>query len=165
MDASVSGRSYSTAAMDTEHGVSVDSTAKIFNTASGSSGTDPESVLQPTTSPCIMDHLVYHDARLSIGLSRYPTARGQLVAQLREILGKRDLFSLDSGEFSGIMQTISEVAAACCQAYSVQRSALVTDGGDSIAIIPLHGLSQKWQPVRYDGTEFHEGFPGYITSK
>ena len=63
------------------------------------------------------------------------------------------------------MKTISEVAAACCQAYSVQRSALVTDGGDSIAIIPLHGLSHKWQPIRFDGTEFHEDFPGYITSK
>ena len=151
--------------MDTGHGVSVSSTAKIFYMALGPPGTDPESVLQPTISPYILDHFVNDDTRLSVGLFRYPTARGQLVVQLRQTLGKHDLFSLDCGEFSSIMQTISVVAAACCQAYNVQRSALVTDGGDFIAIIPLHGLSQKWQPVRYDQKEFHEDFPGYITSK
>ena len=165
MDMSVSGKSCSIAAMDAEHGICVSSTAKIFYTASGSSGTDPESILQPATCPYTLNHLVYNDARLSVGLSRYPTARGQLVAQLGQTLGKHDLFSLDCGEYLGIMQTISELAAACRQAYSVQRSALVTEGGDSIAIIPLHGLSQKWESIRYDGKEFHEDFPAYITSK
>ena len=165
MDVSVSGRSCSIAAMDTGHGTTVSSTAKIFYTASGSSGSDPKSVLQPTTSPYMLDHLVYNGTRLSVGLSRYPTARGQLVAQLGQTLGKRELFSRDSGEFSGIMQTIAVVAAACCQVYNVQRSALVTDGGNSITIIPLHGLCQTWQPIRYDGKEFYEDFPGYITSK
>ena len=94
---------------------------------------NPESVLQPANYPFMLDHLIYNDTRLS----RHPTARGQLVAQLGQSLAKHDLFSLDCGEFSDIMQIISEVAAACCQTYNVQRSALVTDGGDFIAIIPF----------------------------
>ena len=159
MEVSVSGKSCSIAAMDTGRGISVDSTAKIFYTASGSSATDPEPVLQPTTCPYMSDHLVYNDTRLCVGLSRYPTARGQLVAQLGQTRGKHDLFSLDCGEFASIMQTISDVAAACCQVYNVQRSALVTDGDDSIAIIPLHGLGKKWQPIRFDGKEFMETSP------
>ena len=165
MDMSVSEKSCAIAAMDTEHAVSISSTAKIFYTATGSSETNPESVLQPTTCPYMLHHLVYNDTRLSVGLSRFPTARGQLVAQLGRTLGKDDLFSLDCGEFLDIMQIISKVAAACCQAYNVQRSALVTDGGDCIAIIPLHGLNQKWQPITYAEKEYHEDFPGYITSK
>ena len=159
MDMSVSGKSCAIAAMDTGNAVSINSTANIFYTASGSSETDPESVLHPTTCPYMLDHLVYNAPRLSIGLSRYPTARGQLVAQLGQSLAKHDLFSLDCGEFSDIMQMISELAAACCQTYSVQRSALVTNGGDLIAIIPLHGLSQNWHPITYDEKEFHEYFP------
>ena len=165
MEMSVSGKSCSIAAMDTKNAISISSTAKIFYTASGSSNTNPESMLQPTTCPCMLDHLVYNDTRLSVGLSRFPTARGQLVAQLGQILGKRDIFSLECGQFSDIMKIISEVAAACCQAYSVQRSALVTDGGDTIAITPLHGVGQKWQPITYAEKEYHEDFPGYITSK
>ena len=66
MDLSVSRKSCSIAAMDTGHEMSVDSTAKIFYTASGSSATDPESALQPTTCPCMLHHLVYNDTRLSL---------------------------------------------------------------------------------------------------
>lgn len=163
---SVSGKPCSIAAIDTEGMIFVSSTAKVFYTASISSRTDPKLVLQPLTCPSMSDHLIYENARLSIGLSRYPTTRGQLVAQLGQSICDTDLFSLDCGSFLGIMQTISEVAAACCQAYNVQRCALVTEGSDSIAIIPLHGLGQKWQPITYDGKrEFYEEFPGYVTSK
>lgn len=166
MDMSVSGKSCSIAAIDTEDVVSVSSTAKVFYTASMSSRTDLEIALEPTTCPFMSNHLVYEDARLSVGLSRYPTTRGQLVTQLRPSIAKLDLFSLDCCQFLSILQTISKVAASCCQTYNVQRCALVTEGADSVAIIPLHGLSQKWQPVRHDGKrEFHEDFPGYVTSK
>ena len=159
MDIFVSGKSCTIATMDTGNTISISSTAKIFYTASGSSESNPESVSQPATCPFILDHLVYNDTRISVGLSRYPTARGQLETQLGRSLAKHDLFSLDCGEFSDIMQIISEVAAACCQTYNVQRSALVTDGGDFIAIIPLHGLIQNWHPITYDEKEFHENIP------
>lgn len=166
MDMSVSGKSCSVAAIDTEHAVSVSSTARVFYTASMSSRTDAEPVLQPTTCPFMSDHQIYEDNRLSIGLSRYPTATGQLIAHLGRSIRKTDLFSLDYSTFSGIMHTISEVAEVCRQAYRVQRCALVTEGGDSINIVPLHGLSNEWQAVTHDGPkEFHEEYPGYITSK
>lgn len=166
MDMSVSGKSCSVAAIDTEHIVSVSSTARVFYTASMSSSMDPEPVLQPATCPFMSDHQIYEDTRLSIGLSRYPTTTGQLIAQLRQSIRKTDLFSLDCRTFSGIMHKISEVAEICRQAYNVQRCALVTEGGDSMAIVPLHGLSDKWQAITHNGPkEFHEEYPGYITSK
>ena len=166
MDMSVSGESCSNAAIDTADAVSISSTAKVFDIASMSSRTGPEPVLQQTTCPSMSHHLVYEDARLSIGLSRYPTARGQLVAQLSQSIVGADLFSLNCSTFLSIMQTISKVAAACRRVYNVQRCALVTEGAESIAVIPMHGLSEIWQPITHDGEkEYFEEFPGYVTSK
>ena len=166
MDMSVSEQSCSVAAIDLKDGVSISSTAKVFYTASMSSLTDSESVVWPPTCPFMSNHLVYEDDRLAIGLSRYPTTRGQLITQLNHLMAGKYLFSLDCDTFLSIFQTMPEVAAACCQIYNVQRCALVTEGGRCISIIPLHGVSQKWQPIRYDGKrEYYEEFPGYVTSK
>ncbi len=166
MDMSVSGKSCSIVAIDTANVVSINSTANVFYTASMSSRTDAEPILQSTTCPFMSHHLVYEDSRLSIGLSRFPTTRGQLVAQLAQSIAGTDLFSLDRSTFWSIMQTVSKVAAACCQAYNVQRCALVTEGAESIAVIPMHGLSRRWQPITHDGErEFFKEFPGYVTSK
>ena len=166
MDMSISGKSCSIAAIDAADVVFISSTAKVFYTASMSSRTDPQPISQPTTCPFMSHHLVYEDSRLSIGLSRFPTTRGQLVAQLAQSIVGTDLFSLDLSTFLSIMQTISKVAKACCQAYNVQRCALVTEGAESIAVIPMHGLSRRWQPITHDGErEFFKEFPGYVTSK
>ena len=32
-------------------------------------------------------------------------------------------------------------------------------------IVPLHGLSDDWHPILAEDTEYHETYPGYITSK
>ena len=166
MDMSVSEQSCSIAAIDLKDGVSISSTAKVFYTASKSCLTDSESVLWPPTCSFMSNHLVYEDDRLAIGLSRYPTTRGQLITQLNHLMAGNDLFSLDCDTFLSIVQIMPEVAAACCQTYNVRRCALVTEGGHYISIIPLHGVSQKWHPIRHDGErEFYEEFPGYVTSK
>ena len=166
MDMSISGKSCSIAAIDLQEGVSISSTAKVFYIASMSSLTDSESVLVPPTCPFMSNHLVYEDARLAIGLSRYPTTRGQLITQLNQLMPGNDLFSLDCDSLLSIFEIMPEVAAACCQTYNVQRCALVTEGANSISILPLHGVSHKWQPIRHDGKrEFYEEFAGYVTSK
>ena len=166
MEMSVSGKSCSIAAIDIQDRVSISSTAKVFYTASMSSLTDSESVLVPPTCPFMLRHMVYEDARLAIGLSRYPTTRGQLITQSKQLKRGKDLFSLDYEDFLSIFRIMPKVAAACCETYNVQRCALVTEGAHSISIIPLHGVSQNWQPIKHDlKTEFYEEFPGYVTSK
>ena len=166
MGMSISGKSCSIAAIDVQGRISISSMTKVFYTASMSSLTDLESVLVPPTCPFMPNNVVHADARLAIGLSRYPTTRGQLITQSNELMPEKDLFSLDYRDFLSIFRIMPEVAAACCETYNVQRCALVTEGAHSISIIPLHGVSQKWQPIKHDGKpEFHEEFPGYVTSK
>lgn len=63
------------------------------------------------------------------------------------------------------MLTVRDVAAALCKFYQVRRCAFVADGGPLLSILPLHGLSQDWRPITSDTKEFHEHFPGYISSK
>ena len=166
MDISLSTQTCSIAAIDNRGGVSISSTAKVFYAASMSSAINAESALLPPTLPFNLHHVVYEDSRLAIGLSRYPTTRCHFITQLNPYMARNDLFSLDCDSFLTIFQVMREVAAACRQAYYVQRCALVTEGVHSISIIPLHGLSEKWQQIRYDGKrEFYKEFPGYVTSK
>ncbi|RWA08957.1 hypothetical protein EKO27_g6154 [Xylaria grammica] len=52
-----------------------------------------------------------------------------------------------------------------CQHYEVERCALVTEGNNCLSLIPLHGLTKDWKPIISDLKEFHETFPGYVSSK
>ena len=51
----------------------------------------------------------------------------------------------------------------------MQRCALVADcasrGFLHAAVLPLAGLGKDWTPVLAQEEEFHEGYPGYVTSK
>ena len=51
----------------------------------------------------------------------------------------------------------------------MQRCALVADcasrGFVHAAVLPLAGLGKDWTPVLAQEEEFHEGYPGYVTSK
>ena len=35
----------------------------------------------------------------------------------------------------------------------------------SAQIVPLHGLSNDWHPILSEDAEYHEIYPGYVTSK
>jgi len=132
-------------------------------TASGSSNSPPQPFLWTTTFPIVPPHVIYNDPRLVAGLSRYPTTPGHTLAIPRQ--SSVDLFSLKLDDFVGTMLGVSKVAAILRKFYHVGRCALVTEGGESLSIQPLHGLSQQWQPITSDLKEFHEIFPGYISSK
>ncbi|WEW54613.1 hypothetical protein PRK78_000033 [Emydomyces testavorans] len=118
--------------------------------------------LSPTAFPIIPSHQFYSDNDLVIGLSRYPTTPGHTVVILNQ---HADLFSLPVDKFVSILGKVSKAASALCQFYYVKRCALVTEGGRSLFILPLHGLSEDWKPVTSDVVEFHETFPGYISSR
>lgn len=76
-----------------------------------------------------------------------------------------NLFSLDQADFLKAMATIKSLGERLRSFYGVGRCALMTEGDHSLSIIPLHGLSREWKPIVSHTTEFHETFPGYVTSK
>lgn len=75
------------------------------------------------------------------------------------------LFSLGRQEFLEIMSSVKHLEHALRSFYDVERCALVTEGDGSISIVPLYGLEKSWKPVTSHEKEFHETFPGYISSK
>ncbi|KAF2705965.1 hypothetical protein K504DRAFT_87383 [Pleomassaria siparia CBS 279.74] len=63
------------------------------------------------------------------------------------------------------MSGVKHLAHTLHDFYGVGRCALVTEGNSSVSIVPLHGLKKSWEPVTSPEKEFHETFPGYISSK
>ncbi|KAK4158062.1 hypothetical protein C8A00DRAFT_28962 [Chaetomidium leptoderma] len=76
----------------------------------------------------------------------------------------RDL-GLEQVANSHFTTTVRKAYCILTKYYKVKRCALVAEGGSSLAVLPLHGLGENWEPVTSDVTEFHEGFPGYVSSK
>ena len=74
------------------------------------------------------------------------------------------MFSLPPDAFVDLLIKIAAAASALCQHYKVERCALVTEGGSSLSLLPLHGLSPDWKPITSDLKEFNSQFPGYISS-
>ena len=63
------------------------------------------------------------------------------------------------------MFKVSMVASILSNYYGVERCALVTEGGKTLLLLPLHGLSKDWTQVTSDLEEFDEVYPGYISSR
>lgn len=160
---SATGASCALIAIDAEGNTAVESTARLFPVAWGSSSSDtPVTRLCPATIPIFPCHEIYNDGQLLIGHSRHPTTPGHVLAIIQS---GSELFSLRPDEFVRVLTTISPTASLLGKHYQVGRCALVTEGGSSLALFPLHGLGEEWKPITSDSTEFHESFPGYISSK
>ena len=63
------------------------------------------------------------------------------------------------------MFALAKTAKTLRSRFNVQRCALVTNGGDTISVVPLHGLNEEWHSVTTEMKEYHDGYPGYISSK
>ncbi|KAH9861105.1 hypothetical protein IAQ61_010841 [Plenodomus lingam] len=105
---------------------------------------------------------IYRDDLVSIGLSRYPTTSGHTIATFEQ---QHNLFNLAEDDFVRLFTVLSRTAGALRKYYKVKRCALVTEGDRSLSLLPLHGLNQDWEPVTSDMKEFHDTFPGYVSSK
>ncbi|KAI1432926.1 HIT-like domain-containing protein [Xylaria sp. CBS 124048] len=104
----------------------------------------------------------YEDNQLLIGHSRTPTTPGHTLVTIKSGV---NLFSLQLDEFIRVMDEIWKAASLLCKHYQVERCALVTEGNESLSLLPLHGLGKDWKPVTSNLKEFYESYPGYITSK
>lgn len=107
-------------------------------------------------------HEFYRGRHTTAGLSRSPTARGHTYILLHS--SEDDLFSLQPDDSLHAMLEVQKVAEALRDYYGVARCALVADGGHNLSIIPLLGLSTDWKRVTSSQQEFHEYFPGYVSS-
>ena len=104
----------------------------------------------------------YSDERLTAGFTRYPVTPGHVVIEIRNT---RSFAAEDLELFLDVMLTVRHVSECLSAVLAVHRCALVFDGAACISLIPLHGLGKDWKPVTWETLEYHETYPGYITSK
>jgi len=163
MEMSQSGKTCAVLAMNSQGRISTASTARVFYTASSSSGHPVQAKLQPATQPILPQHVFHRGLKTIAGFSRYPNTLGHTSVVLRA--AKPNLFSLSLNDYKDTMLETYQVARILRRYYNVARCALVTDGGNILSIIPLHGLKADWEPVVSSTKEFHEQYPGYISSR
>ena len=147
-------------AIDSTGQVSIQSSGRALLVASCTSYSSAASVIG-TTLPLFSQHTFYRDSLLTAGFTRYPWTPGQVVAALNE----NDLWSLSAEKFLDAMSTLRGLSGILNDELKTYRSALSYDGGRVISLIPLHGLSEEWSPIMHEEQEYHEMFPGYLTSK
>ena len=111
-------------------------------------------------SPISHEQIIYQNSQTLALLCQYPNTRGHTSLLLHD-----NLFSTDGYAFRSALRTAYQLAAALKEHYGVVRCALVADGSRTISILPLHGLTKEWHQIKTPGNqEYHEKFPGYITS-
>lgn len=147
-------------AIDSSGQVSIQSSGRAFLVASCTSSNSAASVIG-TTLPLFSQHTFYRNSLLTAGFTRYPWTPGQVVAALNE----NDLWSMSSENFLDTMSTLRGLSRVLNDELKTYRSALSYDGGRIISLIPLHGLTKEWSPIMHEVQEYHEMFPGYLTSK
>ena len=147
-------------AIDSTGQMSIQSSGRAFLVASCTSSSSAASVIG-TTFPLFSQHTFYQDSLLNAGFTRYPWTPGHVVAALNE----NDLWSMSIEEFLDVMSTLRGLSRILNDALKTHRSALSYDGGRAISLIPLHGLDNEWSPIVHEGEEYHEMFPGYLTTK
>ncbi|KAI9776605.1 MAG: hypothetical protein M1835_005470 [Candelina submexicana] len=163
MEFSQSDKTCAILAMDSAGTISSASTAQVFYTASSSSDSPIQVNLQPPTHPLFPHHTFHNGSQTFAGLSRRPTTKGHAHVVLQTT--KHDLFSLDLDKYMQTMLEAYQVAGVLRSYYDVARCALITNGSDILSVIPLHGLEKNWEQFTCSQKEFHESFPGYISSK
>ncbi|KAI4215636.1 MAG: hypothetical protein LQ351_002105 [Letrouitia transgressa] len=64
------------------------------------------------------------------------------------------------------MRDCQLVARTLRETTNVKRCAFACDGSSIFSIIPLHGLSEAWEPVaHHEKVLYQEVFPGHLTTK
>ena len=147
-------------AIDSSGQILIQSSGRAFLVASCTSSSSAASVIG-TTLPLFSQHTFYRNPHLTGGFTRYPTTPGQVVAALREV----DLFSMSGERFLKAMSTLRGLSSLVDAGTKTHQSTLSYDGGRVVSLIPLHGLSKEWSPIVHGDLEYHETFPGYLTSK
>ena len=110
----------------------------------------------------LSQHVFYHDDGLFAGFTRFPITPAHAVIEIHNI---NSLTAEDVSTFVAIMITTRRLSQALSAVSATHRCALVFDGATRISLIPLHGLGKDWKPITHPAIEYHQHYPGYITSK
>ncbi|KAG2414962.1 hypothetical protein HFD88_006150 [Aspergillus terreus] len=120
------GASCAVVAVDASGESVVDSNARHFSIAWGSSSTSPKILIHSITVPVLPTLQFFEDSHMVIRNSRYPSTRGHTVAALK--LGASNLFALPLDDFLHVMHVLHATAAVLGEYYKVERCALITEG-------------------------------------
>ena len=115
----------------------------------------------PNTLPTLLRHEFIQDGHFVAGAYLYPSTPGHTVVITR---GPIDISFLDLHDFIALFRFTRKVAQALALSTNVQRCAMASDG-QTIHLIPLHGLGSHWSPVTHIAEEYNSTYPGYLTSK
>lgn len=141
--------------------IAVESGGRVFPIASCTSSSST-SLVMGTTIHLLSQHIIYRDALVAAGLTRYPITPGHTVVACH---GVDELMSLPLPTFLKIMCTVRHVSGTLISGFSLHRCGLTCDGSGVISLLPLHDLSKDWEAVVHNEEEYNASFPGYLTSK
>lgn len=103
----------------------------------------------------------YSSKLLTASLSDAPTTPGQIELQLSQPVG-----DLSEDDFVATFAEIRTLSHRCRKPLNVRRFGLISDGLSShVSLVPLHGISETWQPMLAGDKTFYQSYPGYITTK
>lgn len=103
----------------------------------------------------------YSSDLLSASLSDAPTTPGQIELRLSKTIAE-----LSQDDFVATFAEIRTLSHRCQYPLGIRRFGLISDGlSNRISLIPLHGISETWEPMLAGEKTFYETYPGYITTK
>ncbi|OCL12796.1 putative L-asparaginase [Glonium stellatum] len=150
--------------------VALDSTAtsfaytngRVFWTASSSSSGPPQVSFVQNNVPLFPQHIFYDDGAITAGLTRYPISPGQTVITTP---GTTPLMSLDKSSFLAFMMIARRIAGGVRAAVLAKHCGLVSNGGDSVSLLPFPQLKATGIPIDSNELEYYAVYPGYLSSK
>lgn len=162
-DFSQTGESCAILALDSSGNVGIASNARSFSVGLVQHRSAPVMGLWPSTIQCLPQATFYYDDLVKVALAAYPSTPGHTKIEVRGS-SAADLLSMSDSDLVHVMKVARMQAAALTRHWNAHRCALVTTGDSSISLLPVHGLDHDWRPVTSDIKEFHETYPGYVSS-
>ena len=162
--------------LDIEGNVNIESTAKSFFVAAAPkdqrpwsrvlpSSADRDAIEVQTAAYEQQDSFVfYEDRNIEAQLCDKPLTLGEALLKPKNKSSVENPASPDGKlSFMSTMRSIRHASSILKKGLESQRIALVFD--ESIKLIPMHGLDSDWVAVTHAEEEFHDHYPGYISSK
>lgn len=153
-------------AVDQKGEATIEANSGAMFVASVVNGVSRAEVLRPTKS---FSDIIWETEELVAYLDPKPWTPGSTILKKKTCNGARSIFELNLPDFLSMLEGARAVSGLLCEKLGVQRCALVffprLDESAQIKILPLHGLTTKWQQQLSNEEEFNSYNPGYCTSK
>ena len=162
--------------LDAKGNVDIESTAKSFFVAAAPKDQQPWSRVLPSSedrgasriqSPSEKrkdNYSFYEDQNVTAELCKRPLTSGEALVQLKGDGSVQSPAILDEKlTFVSSMRSIRQASNVLKRGLDSRRISLVLD--ESVKLTPMHGLDNDWVAITHAEEEFHDHYPGYISSK